>query len=67
QSGAANAGKWVAEQRDIQADFVEAFKIRQPQLTSLAIASDTDNTGESAHAGFADFHFVPRGQACSFP
>lgn len=67
QSGAANAGKWVAEQRDIQADFIEAFKIRQPQLISLAIASDTDNTGESAHAGFADFHFVPRGQACSFP
>lgn len=67
QSGAANAGKWVAEQRDVQADFVEAFKISQPQLTSLAIASDTDNTGETAHAGFADFHFVPRGKTCVFP
>ena len=67
QSGAQNAGQWVTEQRDILADFIAAFNIQQPQLTSIAIASDTDNTGETARAGFADFHFVPRGQACTFP
>ena len=67
QSGAQNAGQWVVAQRDVQADFIAAFKIKQPRLTSLAIASDTDNTLETAHAGFADFHFVPRGQACTFP
>ncbi|MEQ1889633.1 MAG: DUF3047 domain-containing protein [Alphaproteobacteria bacterium] len=67
ESGPDKAGVWVAERRDVQADFIEAFHILRVQLTSLAIASDTDNTGESAHAGFADFHFAPRGQACAFP
>lgn len=67
QSGAANAGRWVAEQRDVQADFIAAFKTGRPRLTSLAIATDTDNTRETAHAGFADFHFAPRGKACGFP
>lgn len=27
-------------------------------------ASDTDNTGEEARAGFADFRFVARGGSC---
>ncbi len=67
ESGADNAGKWVAGQRDILADFTAAFGVQQARLTSLAVASDTDNTGESAHAGFADFHFIPRGQTCAFP
>jgi hypothetical protein len=31
----------------------------------MALASDTDNTGESAHAGFADFHFVAEKEACA--
>jgi len=66
QSGAQNAGQWVVAQRDILADFTAAFAVQPVQLTSLAIASDTDNTLETAHAGFAGFHFVPRGQACAF-
>ncbi len=67
ESGPDKAGGWVAERRDVQADFTAAFNVQQAQLTSLAIASDTDNTGESAHAGFAEFHFVSRSQACAFP
>ena len=66
ESGSRRAGQWVIEQRDIQADFTANFNVKEARLTSLAIASDTDNTGETAHAGFADLHLVPRGQPCSF-
>lgn len=67
QSGAEHAGKWVAERRDVQADFTAAFGGVLPRPEALAVAADTDNTGEKAHAGFAGFHFVPRDQACAFP
>jgi hypothetical protein len=30
----------------------------------VAVASDTDNTGEEAHAGFADIAFVERDATC---
>jgi hypothetical protein len=33
-------------------------------LTGIAIASDTDNTGGSAHAGFADLHFTTHRDEC---
>ena len=36
-------------------------------MSGLAIASDTDNTGEKAHAGFADFRFVENEAACPAP
>ncbi len=65
--GTKNAGRWVMAQRDVQTDFSAAFNVPPAQLVSIAIASDTDNTGETAHAGFADLHFTPRGQACAFP
>jgi hypothetical protein len=32
----------------------------------LAVTADTDNTGEQAHAGFADVHFVARAAPCGF-
>lgn len=67
QTGAENAGKWVTERRDVLADFTAAFGLTQPRLSALAVAADTDNTGEKAHAGFAGFHFIARGQACAFP
>ncbi|WP_374692221.1 DUF3047 domain-containing protein [Accumulibacter sp.] len=67
ESGAAHAGRWVSERRDVADDFRRAFGDLPARLTGLAIASDTDNTGESARAGFADFHFVARDGSCAFP
>jgi hypothetical protein len=67
ESGAERAGHWVAERRDVSSDLHRAFGDLPARLTGLAIASDTDNTGESARAGFADFHFVARDAACAFP
>lgn len=64
RSGAAQAGHWVDERRDVGADFHAAFGHAPLRLTGLAIASDTDNTGETARAGFADFRFVAAGEAC---
>lgn len=64
RSGAGQAGTWVQERRNIQADFHRAFGEVTGELRGLAIASDTDNTGEEAHAGFADFRFVDTEDAC---
>jgi hypothetical protein len=64
RSGAGDAGRWVDERRDVGADFLRAFGHAPRRLSGLAVASDTDNTGEKAHAGFADFAFVERQAAC---
>lgn len=64
RTGGAEAGRWVGERRDVAADFQRAFGHAPSRLTGMAIASDTDNTGEEARAGFADFVFVERDAAC---
>lgn len=64
RSGSEAAGRWVVERRDVGADFLKAFGHAPLKLTGLALASDTDNTGESAHAGFADFRFVSPDEPC---
>ncbi len=63
-SGQAKAGQWVSQRRNVRDDYKRAFAGLPGTPTGLAIASDTDNTGESAHAGFADFHFVGENEAC---
>jgi hypothetical protein len=65
RSGDADAGHWVSERRDVLADFRRAFGPLTGRLTGIAIAVDTDNTKERAHAGFADFRFVSSGQPCA--
>jgi hypothetical protein len=65
RSGGADAGRWVNERRDVGADFRRAFGHAPLLLTGLALASDTDNTGETARAGFADFRFVAAGDDCA--
>jgi hypothetical protein len=67
RSGAGDAGGWVMERRDVADDFKRAFGEVPAQLTGLALASDTDNTGERARAGFAEFRFVSRDEACAPP
>lgn len=64
RSGAADAGRWAEERRDVGADFLKAFGHAPARLTGLAIAADTDNTGEEARAGFADFRFVEKEERC---
>jgi hypothetical protein len=64
QTGNAHSGRWIAEQRDVAADFAAYFGATAPTISSIAIATDTDNTHTRAHAGFADIRFVPRGVSC---
>lgn len=66
RSGAAQAGTWVQERRDIAADARRHFGA-SARPVQIALAVDTDNTGESAEAGFADLHFVAADQPCAPP
>lgn len=63
QAGGSPAGAWVAERRDLDADFRAAFGPRRdavPRVTGIAAGNDTDQTGESVTAWFGDFTLGPR-------
>ncbi len=64
RSGSADAGGWVRERRDVGQD-VQALFGRAATVVQVAVTADTDNTGEAAHAGFADLHFVARQATCA--
>lgn len=66
ESGADNAGRWVVARHDVRKDVIAEFGSQLARMIQLSVASDTDNTGETARAGFADFHFVASDAACSF-
>ncbi len=63
ESGNARAGRWVAERRDLAADFRDAFGPRTPPapLTGIAAGNDTDQTGQTATAWFGDFRLALAG------
>lgn len=64
RTGAADAGRWLAERRDLDADYRHAFGRAPGRLIALGMASDTDDTGEEARAGFADFRFAGKDEPC---
>lgn len=57
ESGASRVNQWLAVERDVVADFKAAFGDEAPAITGVAIATDTDNTGETATAFFGDISF----------
>jgi len=59
ESGDARAGQWVTETRDLTADFRAAFGEDAPAVVAVALATDTDNTGETASAWYGDIEFLP--------
>lgn len=66
RSGWQDARAWVRERRDVLRDATQAFGTDRVRPILLALAADTDDTGESAHSGFADLHFVARDAPCNF-
>ncbi|VAW94928.1 hypothetical protein MNBD_GAMMA22-1697 [hydrothermal vent metagenome] len=60
QSGADNLKQWLTEKRNIYEDFKLAFGEEPPHVSSIAIMTDTDNTGEKATAYFGDITFYPQ-------
>jgi hypothetical protein len=55
---------WFEERRDVLADIQAEFGVAPLRITALALATDTDNTGEAAQAGFTRLRFVGRDQPC---
>lgn len=55
RSGDDRAGSWIAEERDVSADYEEAFGETAPPLLAIAVIVDTDDTDASAVAWFDDF------------
>lgn len=66
RSGATQAGRWVSERVNVLDDARLAFGPLPFKASLLAVASDTDNTGEQARAGFAQLHFVGADAPCEF-
>lgn len=61
-SGAAGLGQWSAHQRDIAADFAQAFATEReglPRAMAVAVGSDTDNTGERTIGYVGDVRVRP--------
>jgi hypothetical protein len=54
RSGAAEAGRWHAESRDVIADYRRHFGEEPKKISAVAVLVDTDNTGRAAEAWFAD-------------
>ena len=57
RSGDTQAGQWVAERRDVRADFRELFGESVRYVDAIAIMTDTDNTGGTAVAYYGDITF----------
>jgi hypothetical protein len=60
ESGSANVNRWREVERDLVADFRAAFGEDPPAISGVAVASDTDNTGESVTATFGDIRLSSR-------
>jgi hypothetical protein len=54
RSGPDDRGAWFSEQRNILDDYRKAFNADPPSVVGIAIQTDSDNTGTSASADFAD-------------
>ncbi len=57
ESGTDRLDQWVAEERDVAADFRAAFGEDPPLVSGIAIAADTDQTGEAVRSWFGDISF----------
>ncbi len=58
QSGDAQVNQWVTLRRNIVDDFRAAFGEDPPRVSGVAVATDTDNTGESVTAFYGDIRFT---------
>ncbi|MDR3631872.1 MAG: DUF3047 domain-containing protein [Desulfocapsaceae bacterium] len=54
ESGAARTGQWVAEERDMLADYRRLFGEDPGEAEAIAIMTDTDDTGTDATAWYGD-------------
>ncbi len=57
ESGEADVGRWLDEERNLYQDYRRAFGEEPPLVNGVAIRTDTDNTGETATAFYGDIVF----------
>lgn len=63
ESGPAQLGRWRDYQRDVRADFIQAFGEAPGPLTAVALMSDTDNTASRLDAWFGALRLATPVQA----
>lgn len=63
ESGEANVGAWREVTRNVREDYRRAFGEEPGRITSIAVMTDTDNTGESVLAYYGDIGFKRAAQA----
>jgi hypothetical protein len=59
ESGKGNLNRWLDYERDIRADFMQAFGEEPGALTGIALMTDTDNTKSQATAWYGPISFKP--------
>jgi hypothetical protein len=65
QKGQSNVGKWQEEEINIVEDYREAFDRDPPDIASIAIMNDSDNTKGSS-TSYVDYIMVFRKQQIKF-
>lgn len=63
ESGRERLGRWLRYDRDVRADFIQAFEEPSGVLQSLAIMTDTDNTRGKTQAWYGEIKLYPAMQA----
>lgn len=58
QSGDDHAGQWVSESHNVLQDYTRAFGEPPEGDVAVAVMTDTDQTGQSATAWYADLRFT---------
>jgi hypothetical protein len=59
QSGEQHSGQWIAEERDVVADYLEHFGSEPRRIIGVVVAAATAATGERALSYFADLRIQP--------
>jgi hypothetical protein len=59
RSGGTEAGRWLAETRNVLQDYRRLFGGEPPPVAGVAVMTDTDDTGESAVAWYDALAFLP--------
>lgn len=67
QSGEQRVGDWIAEVRDVRADFAELFSNSPSYINGIALMSDGDNAGGNATAWFTHLGFSSSKDAPTCP
>lgn len=57
ESGRGRLGRWQEVTRNIVEDYRRAFGEEPGRITAVGIMTDTDNTGDKAHAWYGDIAF----------